>query len=58
MNQAEYSQELILILVIQFSSKLQLSLELYKPLIFTKLFSDNNPDSANDFKNNLKHIES
>ena len=30
----------------------------YKPLIFAKLFSDNNPDSANDFKNNLKHTES
>ena len=30
----------------------------YKPLIFTKLFSDYNPDSANDFKNNLKHTES
>ena len=25
---------------------------------FYQAFSDNNPDSANDFKNNLKHTES
>ena len=28
------------------------------PLIFTKLFSDNNSDSGSDFENNLKHTES